>query len=104
MAEMSRRAHEDNEMLRNEISALWQHLRRVDPNSHHVYGNMTHVLAQQEQQQGQPAATGSGGHVLPPLSNPPPSAHGHAWPPQTPTQSNAMQGVEFGGSRGLEHR
>ncbi|KAF2242650.1 hypothetical protein BU26DRAFT_129881 [Trematosphaeria pertusa] len=35
------------EPLRNELVAVWQHLRRLGPGNPHVYGSMTGMLAQQ---------------------------------------------------------
>ncbi|PSN62934.1 hypothetical protein BS50DRAFT_648187 [Corynespora cassiicola Philippines] len=103
-AEYCRRAQEENELLRNELAAMWQHLRRVEPNNPHIYGSMTGMLAQQQ------ASTPSGqATILPPLqqqqqqqqqaqapAQPPPPQ----WGPPAPT---AMQGVEFGGMRPYEH-
>ena len=96
-AEYCRRAQEETELLRNELAAVWQHLRRVEPGNPHVYGSMTGLLAQQH------AQTPSSTNVLPPLqqqqqqqqAQPPPQ-----WGGPAPT---AMQGVEFGGMRPYEH-
>jgi uncharacterized protein HemY len=90
-AEYCRRAQEDCEHLRNELHAMWQHMRRVDPNNPHVYGSMTNMLAQQHGQA--PASTA----ILPPLQQQPPQ-----W--GAPAPPAAMQGVEFAGARPYEHR
>ncbi|KAF2498608.1 hypothetical protein BU16DRAFT_300360 [Lophium mytilinum] len=89
-AEYCRRAQEDCENLRTELHTMWQHMRRVDPNNPHIYGNMTNMLAQQHGQA--PAST----TILPPLQQAPP------WGPPPP--SAAMQGVEFAGARPYDHR
>ncbi|KAL6168366.1 hypothetical protein ACJQWK_06015 [Exserohilum turcicum] len=102
-AEYCRRAQEENELLRSELTAVWNALRRVDPSSPHVYGSMTGHLAQ-----GHPTTPGSGSNVLPPLQQqqqqqphpPPPPQPAASWAPQHAT---AMQGVEFGGMRPYEH-
>ncbi|UPX11645.1 uncharacterized protein EKO05_0002239 [Ascochyta rabiei] len=104
-ADFSRRAQEENELLRNELTAVWSNLRRLDPNNPHIYGSMTGMLAQQ--QGNTPASTNN---VLPPLQQqqqqqqqqsqaqpPPPQPQ---WGAPAPT---AMQGVEFGGIRPYEH-
>ncbi|ORX93695.1 hypothetical protein BCR34DRAFT_608482 [Clohesyomyces aquaticus] len=91
-AEYCRRAQEENELLRNELASMWQHLRRVEPGNPHVYGSMTGMLAQQNAQT--PAATST---ILPPLQH-----------QQAPTQwtpaPTAMQGVEFASRTPYEHR
>lgn len=98
-AEYCRRAQEENEVLRGELAAVWQQLRRLQPDNPHVYGSMTGMLAQQYAN-----VSSSNTNILPPLQ-----------PPQqqqpTPTQtsqwtapaSTAMQGVEFAGPRPYEH-
>jgi hypothetical protein len=101
-AEYCRRAQEENELLRNELAAVWNGLRRVDPNSPHVYGSMTGILAQQHGNT--PASTNN---VLPPLQQqqpPPPQVQAPPQPPQWGSSApTAMQGVEFGGVRPYEH-
>ncbi|KAJ8117274.1 hypothetical protein OPT61_g1481 [Boeremia exigua] len=99
-ADYSRRAQEENELLKNELTAMWTSLRRLDPNNPHIYGSMTGMLAQQ--QGNTPASTTN---VLPPLqqqqqSQPQPTPQQAQWGTPTPT---AMQGVEFGGMRPYEH-
>ncbi|PVH99177.1 hypothetical protein DM02DRAFT_439562 [Periconia macrospinosa] len=106
-AEYGRRAQEENELLRSELNAVWQHLRRADPNNPHVYGAMTSMLAQQYAN-----TPGSTTNVLPPLQQQqqqqqpqpqqqtPTQASPWAAPPPPPS---AMQGVEFGGPRPYEH-
>ncbi|KAF2729671.1 hypothetical protein EJ04DRAFT_63583 [Polyplosphaeria fusca] len=91
-AEFCRRTQEENELLRNEIAAVWQHLRRVEPGSPHVYGQMTGHLAQQQAQTPAAATT-----VLPPLQQQQ-QVQSSQWGAPT-----AMQGVEFGGMRPYEH-
>ncbi|KAF2109479.1 hypothetical protein BDV96DRAFT_615804 [Lophiotrema nucula] len=92
-AEFCRRAQEENELLRNELASVWQHLRRVEPGNPHVYGSMTGMLAQQHAQT--PAATST---VLPPLQQQQQPQPQPQWGAPT-----AMQGVEFGGMRPYEH-
>jgi len=97
-AEFCRRAQEENELLRNELSTVWQHLRRVEPGNAHVYGSMTGLLAQQHATT--PAATTT---ILPPLQQQQAQVQ-QAQPPQWGAQAaTAMQGVEFGGMRPYEH-
>jgi hypothetical protein len=55
-AEFCRRAQEENELLRNELSTVWQHLRRVEPGNAHVYGQ-AQVQQAQPPQWGTQAAT-----------------------------------------------
>ncbi|KAF1836722.1 hypothetical protein BDW02DRAFT_492973 [Decorospora gaudefroyi] len=102
-AEYSQRVQEENSLLRAELTATWNALRRADPGNPHVYGSMTGHLAQ-----GHPATPASSNNVLPPLqqqqqqqqpqglSQPPPAQWG-------PSHAGAMQGVEFGGMRPYEH-
>ncbi|CAN9305214.1 unnamed protein product [Alternaria alternata] len=108
-AEYYRRAQEENELLRAELNAVWNALRRADPSNTHVYGSMTGQFAQ-----GLPTAPAPGNNVLPPLQQqqqqqglpqppPPPSQAQWAPPPHAGAMSSAMQGVEFGGMRPYEH-
>jgi hypothetical protein len=107
-AEYCRRAQEENELLRAELNAVWNALRRVDPSNTHVYGSITDQLAQ-----GLPATPASGNNVLPPLQQqqqqqglsqpPPPSQAQWAPPPHGGAMQGPMQGVEFGGMRPYEH-
>lgn len=98
-AEYCRRAQEENELLRSELAAIWQHLRRIDPGNPHVYGSMTGMLAQQHANT--PAATTN---ILPPLQQQQQQAQAPAQPPQWGAPApTAMQGVEFGGIRPYEH-
>jgi hypothetical protein len=100
-ADHCRQAQEEIQLLKNELTAMWTTMRRIDPSSPHVYGSMTSMLAQQ--QGNTPASTSN---VLPPLqqqqqqcqAQPPPQQA--QWNAQAPT---AMQGVEFGGMRPYEH-
>lgn len=91
-ADFCRRAQEENELLRNELRVVWQHLRQADPNHPHVYGNFTGSFAQQ-------AAAGTQ-NTLPPLQQQPPPQPQPQWAPAP----NAMQGVEFGGRPPYDHR
>lgn len=95
-AEYCRRAQEENELLRNEIAAVWNHLRRVEPGNPHVFGSMTGMLAQQHAQT--PAATTT--NTLPPIQQPQ-QVPAPQWAPAP--AATAMQGVEFGGLRPYEH-
>ncbi len=88
--EFSRRAQEENELLRGEMTAMWQHLRSVDPNKSHVYGSMTTMLSQQHGQM--PNGSGS----LPTLQ---PPAQWQQAPPSVP-----MQGIEFASGRSYDHQ
>lgn len=99
-AEYCRRAQEENELLRSEIAAVWQHLQRADPGKPHVYGSITGMLAQQYAST--PASTTN---ILPPLQQQqqqqqPAPAQAPQWAAPAPT---AMQGVEFAGPRAYEH-
>jgi hypothetical protein len=86
-------------MLRNELSAVWQHLRRLDPGNPHIYGNMTTVLAQQYNNN--PAATTN---ILPPLQQQQQQQQTPTQPQQwAPPPPTAMQGVEFAGPRPYDH-
>ena len=97
-AEYARRVREENEMLRNELHLVWEHLRRADPSSPHVYGSTTNMLAQHQ------TRTPSAPNTLPPLQQhqqPPPPPPPQQW--SAPPPPSAMQGVEFGGMRPYEH-
>ncbi|KAF2860679.1 hypothetical protein K470DRAFT_257689 [Piedraia hortae CBS 480.64] len=68
-----RDAQKEIELLQTELGVTYQHLRRLDPGSPHVYGPYTSQLSQQSSQ-------ANGGAIsLPPLN------------------SSAMQGVEYNG-------
>jgi hypothetical protein len=100
-AEFNRRLEEENQHLRAELATVWQHLRRADPNSAHVYGNMTSSLAQEPPQMQVPSTP----NTLPPLQQQqqqqaPPHAQPSQWGAPAPS---AMQGIEFGGMRPYEH-
>ena len=89
--------------MRNELAAVWNALRRVDPANPHVYGSMTGMLAQQHVTT--PASTNN---VLPPLQQQQQQQQQQQVPPQSQAQwgapaPTAMQGVEFGGIRPYEH-
>ena len=99
-AEYSREVQKENEMLRTEIQVMHQHLRRLDPNAPHVYGQLTSQLSQSQPQpsaqpQPQTQTNGSSGLALPPL-NPPSSSGRHDAPTSQYAQPGAMQGVEYG--------
>ena len=127
-AEMHRRAQEDIDLLRNEVTALWHHVRALEPGKSHVYGNMTSFLSQQQAQTpseaGAPLPTPvpppSAGTITalpsmqsaaaPPWGSTSAMATGPAPPPLPPAQplpqstsSGAMQGVEFQAARSYEH-
>jgi len=78
-------AVEENRLLQNEVTAMYQQLLRVDPTGHHIFGPRTQFLAHQE------AQTPTGGR-LPPIQQPAQPQQQH-WPTNS---SNAMQGVEYG--------
>jgi hypothetical protein len=87
-ADHARRCDEENRMLRSEVQAMWQQMRRVDPNNPHVFGNFTNQLAHEHTQ---PGAASS---MLPPLQQ------SNQW-----TQPTApMQGVEFPAGAGYDRR
>ncbi|KAF2201122.1 hypothetical protein GQ43DRAFT_472079 [Delitschia confertaspora ATCC 74209] len=94
-AEFARRLQEENDLIRNELYAVWQQLRRVEPSHPHVYGALTGQFAQQ--QQPPPPPPPGTQNILPPIQQQQPQSQ---WG-QTPT---AMQGVEFAGGRPYEHR
>lgn len=77
-------AIEDNRLLQNEITAMYQQLLRVDPSGHHIFGPRTQFLAHQESQ------TPTAGRLAPLQQAPPPQPH---WPSQS---SGGMQGIEYG--------
>lgn len=76
-------------MLKTEVQVMHQTLRRLDPNSPHVYGHFTSQLSQSS------AAHTNGGSAisLPPLNSQP---HAAPFPGGAPPVA-AMQGVEYGG-------
>jgi hypothetical protein len=102
-AEYCRRAQEENELMRNELAAVWNALRRADPANPHIYGSMTGMLAQQHSTT--PASTNN---VLPPLQaqqqaqQPQAQPQPAQWGAPAPAPA-AMQGVEYGGIRPYEH-
>lgn len=102
-AEFCRRAQEENELLRNELHTVWQHLRRLDPNNPHIYGSMTGMLSAQQAAAQQQAGTGTQ-NILPPIQQQQPQAPPP--PPQWSQPPTAMQGIEFGGGvgRSYDHR
>ncbi|KAF1912242.1 hypothetical protein BDU57DRAFT_542101 [Ampelomyces quisqualis] len=102
-AEYCRRAQEENELMRNELAAVWNALRRAEPANPHIYGSMTGLLAQQHS-----TTPATKNNVLPPLqaqqqasqvqTQPQPAQWGAPGPAPA-----AMQGVEYGGIRPYEH-
>lgn len=108
IAEHARRLEEENQMMRQEMATVWEHLRRADPNNAHVYGNLTSELAQaqpapQMQAPGPKYNLPPIQHQQPPPPPPPPQQHAQAPAQWGPPASNAMQGIEFGGMRPYEH-
>lgn len=96
-SEYVREASKENEMLRTEVQVMHQHLRRLDPNTPHVYGHFTSTLSQQQGAQQPQTNGGAPAIALPPLNNggAPPAAPQFAAPPP-PSAPGAMQGVEYG--------
>jgi hypothetical protein len=81
-------------MLKTEVQVMHQHLRRLDPNNTHVYGQFTNQLNNHAQPPAGPQTNGNGGISLPPI-NPPGSSNGHGgFGGGAP--GAAMQGVEYG--------
>lgn len=80
-------------MLKTEFQVMHQHLRRLDPNAPHVYGQFTSQLSQPA-----PQTNGASGISLPPLNAgqaaPQPSFAG------VPPAATGMQGVEYSGGFG----
>ncbi|KAE8829104.1 hypothetical protein CFE70_008391 [Pyrenophora teres f. teres 0-1] len=101
-------AHHETESLRQEVTALWTALNRLDPNHPHIYGTFTASLAQQGHAQGHAAPRAPGNNVLPPLQN---QQQSHAQPqsqPQAQAQwasqhTTPMQGVEYATMRSYDH-
>ena len=84
-AEYSRRAQGENEVLQEEIRALWQELRALDPTKDHIHGTISECLVQQER----------GVHLSLPSLQPPPH-----WPNgQPPPLPTSMQGLEYEAQR-----
>lgn len=92
-AEYARKAQEENNLLRNEVHAMWQHLRRVEPNNPHIYGHLTNTLAHEQSQ-----APNNVSNMLPPLQPPPTQ-----WPVPPPPPA-AMQGVEYAPGQHYDRR
>ena len=85
-------------MLRTEVQVMHQHLRRLDPNTPHVYGHLTSQLTQSQPPSAGPQTNGTSGINLPPLNSG--SASGHApYSSGHPPAAAAMQGVEYGYGR-----
>ena len=81
-ADTIRHQQEEVHMLRGEVTAMWQHLQRMDPNNHHVFGNVSNQLAHEQTKAANPPAS-----MLPPLQQ--------ATNPWVQSSSGAMQGVEY---------
>jgi hypothetical protein len=96
----NRHIREEALAMRNEFAAVYDALRRADPNSPHIFGKTTSEFAQHHA--AAPATVTA--NLLPPLQQqqpPPPQAQPH--PPQWDARaSSAMQGVEFAGIRPYE--
>lgn len=43
--EYGRQLEEENKAIKNELATCYQHLQRVEPNNHHVFGSFTNQLA-----------------------------------------------------------
>jgi hypothetical protein len=86
--ESARRVADENRLLHEEVNVMWQNLRRLDPNSPHIYGSCTSQLAQ-DQSQGSKHSNST----LPPIQQ-------NHWN----QGSHVMQGVEYAGSQPYEHR
>jgi len=102
----AQQTHHETESLRQEVTALWTALHRLDPNNPHIYGTFTASLAQQGHAQAHSAPRAPSTNVLPPLQN---QQQAHAQPqppPATPWGSQhttPMQGVEYAGMRSYDH-
>ncbi|KAK5174379.1 uncharacterized protein LTR77_001459 [Saxophila tyrrhenica] len=86
-------AQKENDMLKTEVQVMHQHLRRLDPNNTHVYGQFTNQLNQAQAQQSS-QQNGASGISLPPINPPGPANGPH--PPYGTSGHGAMQGVEYG--------
>lgn len=103
----AQQSHHETESLRQEVTALWTALHRLDPNNSHIYGTFTASLAQQGHAQVHPAPRAPGNNVLPPLQNQQ-QAHAQSQPPPPSAQwgsqhATPMQGVEYAGMRSYDH-
>ncbi|KAF2096642.1 hypothetical protein NA57DRAFT_58543 [Rhizodiscina lignyota] len=93
-SEYGRRLEEENKALRNELGTCWQHLQRVEPNNHHVFGQFTSSLAVESSGAGLP----SNHHIQQPQARLPPlqgqmQTPGNAFAP-TGASSAPMEGVQ----------
>lgn len=88
----ARDTQKENEMLKSEVQVMHEHLRRLDPNGTHVYGQFSSRINQGQDQSRQP--NGSSGISLPPLN--PPNSSNSQHPPYGSSGPGAMQGVEYG--------
>jgi hypothetical protein len=93
----SRETQKENDMLKTEVQVMHQHLRRLDPNNTHIYGQFTNQLNQPGTAQAPqpPQPNGNSGISLPPL-NPPSSSNGQHPGFGASGPGGAMQGVEYG--------
>lgn len=81
---------DENNVMSNEITAMYQQLLRVDPNGHHVFGPKTQMLEEQ--------AKGSAAPRLPPMHS---SSTANGW---AQSSSGAMQGVEYNNHAAYDRR
>lgn len=102
----AQQTHHETESLRQEVTALWTALHRLDPNNPHIYGTFTASLAQQGHAQAHSAPRAPTNNVLPPLQNQQQAHPQPQPPPATPWASQhttPMQGVEYAGMRSYDH-
>lgn len=88
-AELAKSAEEQNEHLRHEITRVYEHLRRVDPQGQHVFGQMTDSLARRD-------AAPMSQTTLPSLrALAPVQQQQGQWMPNAAAPVQQMQGVEY---------
>jgi len=91
-SEYGRDAQKENDMLKTEVQVMHQHLRRLEPNSPHIYGHFTSQLSNP---QSQSQSNGTPGISLPPINQSQGSGQGNGFG----NAPAAMQGVEYGFGR-----
>lgn len=82
--EQARQALSEYRNIENELTMMWEHMNRLEPNARHVFGTKTQQLDERLSQ---------GGSRLAPLPPPSQSASQGSWPSH---QDSAMQGVTYG--------